>query len=184
MVSCGVGRRCGSDLVFLRLWCSSNSTPSLGTSICLRCGPRKQKKRTPLGILSEAQWDQQCLSRDKGLIPNLVQQLKGSGGAAAAAYGSDLIPGAETPCAVGWPEKKKKKRMARKSRYVTVMDREDGRGVKGTQPHGSPGKCKVNHCRPARKTKFQRTNSPQLARRRGSCCESRNWFTRLFIHRH
>ena len=31
----------------LCLWssCSSNSTPSLGTSICSRCGPKKQKER-------------------------------------------------------------------------------------------------------------------------------------------
>ena len=25
--------------------CSSDSTPSLGTSICCRCGPKKEKKR-------------------------------------------------------------------------------------------------------------------------------------------
>ena len=33
-VSCGVGRRCSSD-----------STVSLGTSICCGCGPKKQKKK-------------------------------------------------------------------------------------------------------------------------------------------
>ena len=34
------------DLMLLLLWCtcSSKSTPSLGTSICHRCGPRKTKK--------------------------------------------------------------------------------------------------------------------------------------------
>ena len=39
-VSCGVGRRC------------SNSTPSLGTSMCPRCGPKKdQKKKVPSGVI-------------------------------------------------------------------------------------------------------------------------------------
>ena len=48
----GVGHRYSTDVVLLWLWCrlaavscSSNSTPSLGTSICRRCGPKKQKIR-------------------------------------------------------------------------------------------------------------------------------------------
>ena len=49
-VSCGVGRRRGSDPALLWLWCrpgsySSDCTPSLGTSICLGCGPKKQKNK-------------------------------------------------------------------------------------------------------------------------------------------
>ena len=40
-MSCGVGRRCGSDPT--QLVC--DSTPSLGTSICLRCGPKNTKKK-------------------------------------------------------------------------------------------------------------------------------------------
>ena len=48
-MSCGMGHRHGLYLVLLWLWCrassySSNSVPSLGTSICHGCGPKKTKK--------------------------------------------------------------------------------------------------------------------------------------------
>ena len=48
--SCRVGHTRGSDLALLWLWriggsCSSNSTPSLGTSICCRCSPKKKEKQ-------------------------------------------------------------------------------------------------------------------------------------------
>ena len=39
-MSCGVGHRGGLDPTLL--CCSSNSTPGLGTSMCRRCGPKKQ----------------------------------------------------------------------------------------------------------------------------------------------
>ena len=46
--SCGVGHRCGRDPSLLWLWCSRqlqvDSTPSLGTSICHGCSPKKTKK--------------------------------------------------------------------------------------------------------------------------------------------
>ena len=41
VVSCGIGCRCGSDLALLCLWCSSDSTPSLGTSICCKYSKEK-----------------------------------------------------------------------------------------------------------------------------------------------
>ena len=44
-MSRGVGRRCGLDLALLWLGCSSNWTPSLGTSICHGCGLKKRKKK-------------------------------------------------------------------------------------------------------------------------------------------
>ena len=49
-MSCGVGRRCGSDLALLQLWCRLAAIavippPSLGTSKCLGCGPKKRKER-------------------------------------------------------------------------------------------------------------------------------------------
>ena len=52
-MSCGVGRRWGSDPGLLWLWrglaaTGSNSTPSLGTSICLGSGPRKDQKKKNL----------------------------------------------------------------------------------------------------------------------------------------
>ena len=37
----------GSDITVAVVWagnCSSDSTPSLGTSICSRCGPKRQAK--------------------------------------------------------------------------------------------------------------------------------------------
>ena len=48
-LSSGVGYGCGLDLPLLWLWhkgasCSSDSTPSLVTSICHKCGPKKTKK--------------------------------------------------------------------------------------------------------------------------------------------
>ena len=56
-MSCGVGRRCGSDALLLWLWCrpaaAADSTPNLGASICRRCGPKKtkEKKKTEYGKL-------------------------------------------------------------------------------------------------------------------------------------
>ena len=45
----GVGRRCGSDMALLWLWLRPAAVapirpPSLGTSICRGCSPRKGKK--------------------------------------------------------------------------------------------------------------------------------------------
>ena len=50
-MSCGVDRRRGSDPLLLWLWCrpvgySSDSTRSLGTSICRKCGSKKTKKKS------------------------------------------------------------------------------------------------------------------------------------------
>ena len=48
---CGVGYRHGSDPTLLSMAvvqpgsCSSGSTPSLGTSVCCKLGPKKQKKK-------------------------------------------------------------------------------------------------------------------------------------------
>ena len=43
---CRLQMRLGSHVAVAVAWagsCSSDSTPSLGTSICLRCGPKTQK---------------------------------------------------------------------------------------------------------------------------------------------
>ena len=67
-MSCGVGRRCHSDLLLLWLWqaigYSSDWTPSLGTSICCRCDPKKtnnnnnnNKVKVSYGKLNHY-WDQ------------------------------------------------------------------------------------------------------------------------------
>ena len=48
-MSCGVGHRRSSDPKLLWLWAgsySSNWTPSLGTSICRGCGPKKTKRKS------------------------------------------------------------------------------------------------------------------------------------------
>ena len=49
-MNCGVGCRRGLDPALLWLWCrpagySSDSTPSLGTSVCLGRGPRNGQKK-------------------------------------------------------------------------------------------------------------------------------------------
>ena len=50
-MSCGIGCRCGLDPALLWLWhrpassYSSNSTTSLGTSMCCGCSPKKRKKK-------------------------------------------------------------------------------------------------------------------------------------------
>ena len=41
-MSCGIGRRCGSDLALLWLWLA-DWTPNLGTSTYRGCGPNKTK---------------------------------------------------------------------------------------------------------------------------------------------
>ena len=48
-MSCGVGHRCSSDPELLSLWCrpaatAPDWTPSLETSICRGCGPKKRQK--------------------------------------------------------------------------------------------------------------------------------------------
>ena len=47
-MSCGVGRRRGSDSALLLLWCKPAAAalirPQLGTSICCGCGHKKDKK--------------------------------------------------------------------------------------------------------------------------------------------
>ena len=40
-----VGHRCGLDLTLQGSSWSSDLTPSLGTSICHRCGPEKKKRK-------------------------------------------------------------------------------------------------------------------------------------------
>ena len=65
-VSCGVGCRHGSDLALL--WpqvgsCSFNSTPSLGTSMCHRYGPKQKKKQK-----TAAQRRLVCLGSDLGQV--------------------------------------------------------------------------------------------------------------------
>ena len=62
-MSCSVGRRRGfgsriAVVVVEAGSCRSDSSPSLGTSICRRCGPKKEKKK-------------------RGGIPAVVQQVAG-----------------------------------------------------------------------------------------------------------
>ena len=53
-MSCGVGRRHGSDLVLLWLWyrlSAAAPTPSLGTPICHTCSPKETKKGKKIKII-------------------------------------------------------------------------------------------------------------------------------------
>ena len=54
-MSCGVGRRHGWDPVLQWLWYRPEAetldlTPSLGTSICLKCGPEKERKKKNMSV--------------------------------------------------------------------------------------------------------------------------------------
>ena len=52
-------RCCVAVAVVLAGSCSSDSTPSLGTSICHGCGPKKRKKRTLSGWpVARSAWDE------------------------------------------------------------------------------------------------------------------------------
>ena len=88
-MSCDVDRRLGLDLALLWLWCSysSDSTPSLGTSICRGSGPRNSNnnnnnnnnnKKYLLGVAIVAQqiMNLTCNHEDPGLIPGLAQWVK------------------------------------------------------------------------------------------------------------
>ena len=49
-MNCGIGCRLGSDAALLWLWCRPAAValirpPSLGTSICRECRPKKEKKK-------------------------------------------------------------------------------------------------------------------------------------------
>ena len=44
--------------------CSTDWTPSPGTSICCRCGPKKQKKKSSASI--KYAWRKSCNFRDNG----------------------------------------------------------------------------------------------------------------------
>ena len=46
---CSVGHRCGSD-----------STPSLGTSMCYGCDPKKKKKKMKFNSMTSSEWQVLC----------------------------------------------------------------------------------------------------------------------------
>ena len=61
-MNCGVGRRRGSDPAFAMALAqagnySSNSIPSLGTSICLRGGPKSEKQKMEEKVHSLTRFD-------------------------------------------------------------------------------------------------------------------------------
>ena len=51
LLSCGVDCRQGSVAVVQACSCSTNWTPSLGTSICHGCSPKKIKKKKSVATL-------------------------------------------------------------------------------------------------------------------------------------
>ena len=74
-VSCGVGHRCSSDPTLLWLWCSPAATApiqplTLGTSMCLRCGPKKNKKQNQT---KSTAWDILicCMNHPSAFLKNL-----------------------------------------------------------------------------------------------------------------
>ena len=51
-----VGHRHGPDSMLLWLQCTSDLTPSLGTSICYRCSPKKKKKKKKDAFYNQPKW--------------------------------------------------------------------------------------------------------------------------------
>ena len=97
-MSCGVGRRRGSDPTLLWLWCrlghySSDLTPNLGTFICLGSSPRNGKKEKKTKKKERKKLTP--VHKDVGSIPGLVQWVKGSSIAVSCSVGhrcsSDLV---------------------------------------------------------------------------------------------
>ena len=124
-VSCGVGRRCGSDPTLLWLWHRPAATtligpPTLGISICRECGPKKTKKKKKKKKNHTAVGSGHC--RDVGLISSLAQWVKGSGIAASAAQIEAIVCilslAQELLYAAGSAIKKKKKK---KYRIIMVL---------------------------------------------------------------
>ena len=70
-MSCGVGRRCGSDLVLLCY--SSDLTSGLGTSKCRGCVPKKIKNKNNNNIkIKVVQWFSSGPSkRMEDLLPDM-----------------------------------------------------------------------------------------------------------------
>ena len=54
-MSCLVGPKCSSDPVLLWLWHTPEAAALilLGTSICYRCGPKKQKEKETMPLSSQ-----------------------------------------------------------------------------------------------------------------------------------
>ena len=83
---CRLQMRLGSCIAVAVVYagsCSSDSIPSLGTSTCCTCGPKKQKKKEKRkkscwGVPVVVQWVKNLTSihEDEGLIPGLTQWVK------------------------------------------------------------------------------------------------------------
>ena len=83
-MNCGVGRRRGSDLVLLWLWCRLAATapirpPNLGTSTCHVCGAEKRtksqkKKKRYLKILKELRVNMKELRADMNSNANYFRK--------------------------------------------------------------------------------------------------------------
>ena len=81
-MSCGVGRRCSSDLVLLWLWhrvgwrLQLHWTPSLETSICCKYGPKRTKKtkilKNPQRNSTIQQYGKRSINyKQMGFIPDM-----------------------------------------------------------------------------------------------------------------
>ena len=71
-MSCGVGRRGGSDPALL--W---DLTPSLGTSICRGCGPKKTKRQKKFNDYNnQRKKEDELVQGSLGLTTHLIFQVK------------------------------------------------------------------------------------------------------------
>ena len=99
--------------------CSSDLTPSLGTSMCHRCGPKKEKKRKERGKIGVPTVSQQVTGGVLGALAHRFDPWPGTGlrmcccrrCSLGGDYSSDLIPCPGNTICCGVAKKKRQNKI-------------------------------------------------------------------------